>query len=202
MNGMPSVAVKYDGSSGTCYAAIAYDEFFGNDYIKSRLDIVDITDETDPVIVKSWISTDPDFEWNQYLSYVTINEFTNNIGWFWISDNQGPCSVGIEGAVDTDLGLSNMSATGKLDETFPAIIFGSPSGIDDYNAGVTGGTEDGALYAVWAAAVCVSAPGFPCDVPGDDCEEWNLAAKIVRVVPTLRIGRSSIPELRPLEWNR
>jgi hypothetical protein len=132
MNGMPSVAARFDPGTNRCYAAVAYDAFFG-DWIKSRLDIVDVTDESNPSVVRGWLSTEKQFTWNQYLSYVTVNAFTNDIGWFWISDNRGPCEVGVEGMVDSNLGLTKMSAIGKFDGTFPAIHFSGPSGINDYN---------------------------------------------------------------------
>jgi hypothetical protein len=184
MNGMPSVAAKFDPATNKCYAAVAYDAFFGS-WIKSRLDIVDITDEANPRLARSWISTDRNFTFNHYLSYVTVNALTNDIGWFWISDNRGACNVGFEGAVDSDLGLSNMSALGKFDGTFPAIHFSNPSGINDYNQGVVGGSAGGFLYPAWGASVCTTAScGIPCSVTGSTCTRWNLAAKITRIKPS------------------
>ena len=184
-SGRPSVTVRFNPNDSRCYAAVAWD-YMANGYIKSRLRIIDITSETYPSIKKMWASTGESHLWNQYLSYVVTNRYTNNIGWFWLSDNQGACSVGMEGYVNNNLALTNISATGKFGGTFPSVLHNSPGGgMGDYMAGVNGGGAGGYLYAAWPESVqTTSSNGASCDNPiGPPIEKWNLAARFARILP-------------------
>lgn len=189
VNMRPSIDVHVDRRGGgmECRAAVAYDSLVpgsdGNLWAKSRLDLVRITDEQSPFVERSWNSTDDAFTWNQYLSYVTVNRFTfglrMNLGWFWISDNRGPCNAGIEGAVSRNLGLSSLSATWKFGGTFPAMVMRTPLGINDYNRGVKGGGPGGFLYPHWGQPVPTTG-GCNAMCMGQD---WNTSARITRVLP-------------------
>jgi len=165
----------------TCYAAVAYDTMIdsggSNWYAKSKLKVYDVTDENSIAQLRAYQSTSSSFQWNQYLSYVVFNDFVpGNLGWFWTSDNQGPCSVGVEGYVSSNFG-GNLSATGKFAGTWPAILHGS-YGMNDYNFGVTGGVPGGWLMPVWGQSVVTSSSCQSCQ-----SQNWSLAAKMTRILP-------------------
>ena len=74
----PSIDVHMDqrGSAAICRAVIAYDSLIdaedGNPWSKSRLDLLDVTDDRNLDVLARWNSTDDEFTWNHYLSYATI----------------------------------------------------------------------------------------------------------------------------------
>jgi hypothetical protein len=181
-NARVSVAVKLNPNDNRCYAAMAWDfKATGGDgtwYVKNRYYVVDITNESAPVVKKNWLSTSTSNNWNQYYSYVVLNDYTNNVGWFWASDGQGACNVHWVGAVDTNLGLTNMSSTGSYSGAFPAITFSSFSGIGDYSTGVKRGPSGGYLMPVWPQPVPTSASCRSCQGV-----QYSNAAKLTRILP-------------------
>jgi hypothetical protein len=182
------------GGQASCGAVLAYDSLVtaqdGNLWSKSRLDVVDITNEEDLDVVERWNSTSDEFAWNQYLSYATVTNtppFTRRprLAWFWLTDIRGPCEVIPEGATSTNLG-STMQATGPIGQPFPAIHVSS-FGIGDYFGAIKGGDFQGSLFVTWGEPVrtssttCVQCQG----------ERWNLATKIARIHWTS--GRGAAP---------
>jgi hypothetical protein len=185
-NARPSILVKYKSSVDKCYAVMAFDfkatASDGDNYIKNRFAVVDITNESSPQLIRQLNSTSISNPWNQYYSHVATNQYNNNVGWFWASDNQGACNVGWEGAVDTNLGLTDMSATGKFSGTFPAIGF--YYALQDYSAGIKHGPSGGYLMPVWDQATPTSASCYACDRNGDGTsEQYSNAAKTTRILP-------------------
>jgi hypothetical protein len=172
------------GGRERCGAVLAYDSLVkaqdGNLWSKSRLDLLDITDERAPVIEAQWNSTAARFAWNHYLSYATVTNtppYTRRprISWFWLTDIRGPCQVIAEGATSTDL-AGSMQVTGIIGGPFPAIhtdVFG----IGDYFGGVRGGDYQGSLLVSWGEPVRTTSPTcVPCMG-----ENWNLSTKIARI---------------------
>lgn len=185
VNGRPSIDTYMKDRAGTkmCGAVVAYDALIkgedGNDWAKSRLDIVDISDESNPSSIAKWNSTDNEFTWNQYMSYAVVSDFGPNekspkIAWFWLTDIRGPCNVIAEGATSINLGNS-MQATGIISGPFPAPAL-SANGIGDYFRGVKGGDKDGALLVSWGEPIRTSANCKECKG-----ESYNLSTKITRI---------------------
>ena len=187
-NEHPSLAIRRT-TGGVCYAALAYDSWnLANDgryYAKSRLDIVNITNESSPSLVKAWISTSASFTWNQELSQAVATDGNNSLGWFWQSDNQNACHTGEEGAVNSNFGLTNMSATGKFNGVFPLVNF--PGGFfTDYNIGAQGVGSGGYLFPAWNQAVANTAGQTTncqqCTVNG--VTSWyNIGSYMARILP-------------------
>lgn len=188
VNGRPSVDTYQKTVNGNkvCGAVIAYDALVkgsdGNDWSKSRLDIVDITNENNPVIISQWNSTNSEYTWNQYLSHAVVsdngpNSSSPKIAWFWLTDIRGACQVIAEGATTENLGTS-MQATGIISGPFPAASMSS-YGIGDYFSGVKGGGKDGALYVSWGEPVKSSSTSTACVTCKGDV--LNLATKITRI---------------------
>jgi hypothetical protein len=186
VNGRPSIDTYKHLTGGrlTCGAVLAYGSLAkgedGNLWAKSRLDIIDITDDEDPEVETRWNSTDDSFAWNHYLSYATVSNtppYTRRprISWFWLTDIRGPCEVIAEGATSTNLGGS-MQPTGIIGGPFPAVHI-NVFGIGDYLGGVKGGDFQGSLFVTWGEPVpttsssCVSCMG----------QRWNLATRIARI---------------------
>jgi hypothetical protein len=152
----------------------------GNLWSKSRLDLVDITNERALQVKSRWNSTDDAFAWNQYLSYATVTNTPPHtrrprISWFWLTDIRGPCEVIAEGQTSTDL-AGSMQATGVISGPFPAVHTDS-FGIGDYFGGVKGGDFEGSLLVSW---------GEPMPTSSSTCvvcmgKRWNLATKIARI---------------------
>ncbi len=183
-NGRPSIDTYQKTYLGNevCGAVIAYDALItgedGNDWSKSRLDVVDITQEESPTIISQSNSTSDKFNWNQYMSYAVVSDNGTNskmpkIAWFWLTDIRGPCNLIVEGATSVNLG-SSLQATGIISGPFPGISMNS-YGLGDYFSGMEGGDKDGSLYLSWGEPVrsvgCVSCMG----------DEWNLSTKITRI---------------------
>ncbi len=186
VNGRPSIDtyMRLEGDNRFCGAVVAYDALMkasdGHDWSKSRLDIIDITNQNSPTPIARWNSTSNDFTWNQYMSHAVVTDngpWTRHpkIAWFWLTDIRGQCNVIAEGGTSADLG-SSMQATGIISGPFPAPALSSTSGIGDYFSGMKGGDRDGSLYVSWGEPVrstgnCMSCKG----------ERWNLATKITRI---------------------
>lgn len=178
MNGKPSISIR-QRADGQCYAAIAYDIRESNRYFKSRLALVRVTNESAPVLAKSYQSGSGS-AWNDYLSVATTTLVNDNIGWFWQTDRDGACQVRMIGATDTNLGLVSMGGGQIIAGPYEAIRFGSMSGMNDYNAATAG--PAGALYPTWGEPVptsCVNPEATPM------CQgvRYNLRAKISQVQP-------------------
>ena len=178
MNGKPSISIR-QRADGQCYAAIAYDIRESNSYFKSRLALVRVTNESAPVLAKSYQSGSGS-AWNDYLSVATTTLVNDNIGWFWQTDRDGACQVRMIGATDTNLGLVSMGGGQIIAGPYKAIRFGSMSGMNDYNAATAG--PAGALYPTWGEPVptsCVNPEATPM------CQgvRYNLRAKISQVQP-------------------
>jgi len=204
-NGRPSIDTYLTSSGGsqTCGAVIAYDSLVkgedGNLWSKSRLDIVDITSETSPVVKAQWKSTSDQYAWNQYLSYAVVSDKGPNarrpkIGWFWLTDIRGACNVIAEGATSINLG-STVQATGIISGPFPGVVTDS-FGIGDYIRGIKGGDDDGSLYVSWGEPVTTSAA--ECSSCMGDT--WNLATKISRIrwVSTGKPGPETVVSPAPV----
>lgn len=185
VNARPSIDTYIHSSGGnkTCGAVLAYDSLIrGEDdnlWAKSRLDIIDISNEIDPTVISRWNSTEDKFTWNQYLSYATVTKNRGSkrprIAWFWLTDIRGPCNVIAEGATSTDIGNS-MHATGIISGPFPAVQTNT-FGIGDYIRGIKGGDRDGSLLLSW---------GEPVPTSSSTCttcmgRNWNLSTKITRI---------------------
>ena len=196
VNGRPSIDTytKMDNGNQICGAVVAYDALIkaedGNLWSKSRLDIVDITNEQSPSIVSRWNSTSDRFKWNQYLSHAVVSDNGRNsnspkIAWFWLTDIRGACNVIAEGGTSINLGRT-MQATGIISGPFPAPSM-NVYGIGDYFSGMKGGDKEGSLYVSWGEPV--KSPGcIPC--MGDT---WNLSTKITRI-EWQRIKRQTGPK--------
>jgi hypothetical protein len=185
-NGRPSIDtyLTTSGGSQTCGAVIAYDTLVegedGNLWSKSRLDVVDITSETSPVVEAQWKSSSDHHAWNQYLSYAVVSDSGPNarrpkIGWFWLTDIRGACNVIAEGATSINLGQT-VQPTGIISGPFPGVVTDS-FGMGDYIRGIKGGDDDGALYVSWGEPVKTSAA--ECSTCMGNT--WNLATKIARI---------------------
>lgn len=185
VNGRPSIDTYLSTriNNPTCYAVIAYDSLVpardGNLWSKSRLDLLDVTDESDIQSEARWVSTDDDETWNHYLSYAVIGDRGREgrspaIGWFWMTDIRGPCNTIFEGATSINL-AGSMAATGPISSPFSA-AYTNAFGIGDYIRGAKGSDRDGALVASWGQTVNTSVPCVPCGR-----FEMNLATKAARV---------------------
>jgi len=184
MNGRPTISIRRR-SNGQCYAAIAYDVFVtvnGQKFTKSKLEIVNVTNEASMSVAKSYQSGTAG-SWNDYLSTVSTNDFNDNIGWFWMTDRDGACTVRFMGATDTGLGLSQMGGAQIIAGPFPAIQFGGVHGMNDYNGVVDGGGTDGWLYPAWGQPIVTRCATVTPASPMCQNQKWNLAAAISRVHP-------------------
>lgn len=185
VNGRPSIDSYLSTriNNPTCYAVIAYDSLVpardDNLWSKSRLDLLDVTDEGDITSEAQWDSAGADETWSHYLSYAVIGDRGREgrspaIGWFWMTDIRGPCNAIFEGATSLNL-AGSMAATGPISAPFSA-AYTSSFGIGDYFRGAKGSDRDGALVASWGQTVNTSVPCVPCGR-----FEMNLATKVTRV---------------------
>lgn len=177
MNGRPSVHVRLRANLQS-YAVVAYDIMESNSFFKSRLKIMNITSESNPTVVKSYQSG-TGTAWNDYLSNATTTSVNDDVGWFWQTDRDGTCTVRLIGATDTNLGLTSMGGGQIIAGPYPAMTFGGPHGMNDYNAASEG--PGGFLYPTWGQPVvttCTHSPAVFCQ-----SQWWNLQAKISQVQP-------------------
>ena len=177
------VATKYNASTGICYAFVAYDANCSGagSYMRSHLDIVDITNETLPTIAKTWIGgglcgsgTN-----NTFGSVVTVNQFTNGMGWFYYQQASGnACSTTFTGWTNTALGLTTLTSTGTLGGPFPTMRFAAAMGLGDYVGIVQRGFPGGYLFPTWAQPVVTSASCVSCQA-----QQRSLATYGTRIHP-------------------
>jgi len=181
-NARPSVRVKFSSTDNKCHAIMAWDYMSTTDdgfnHVKSAFASVDITNESAPVVNRTEISSGTSSNFNQYYSYVTTSGFSENVGWFWTSDNQGACSVGWEGAVSTNLGTTATTHINKFSGTFPAIMFGNGQSQQDYAAGLKDGPTGGWLQPLWDQSVQTSANCVTCQ-----SVNYSNATKTTQILP-------------------
>lgn len=179
--GGPQIVVERH-RDGQCYAAVTWDVFVtdsgGNLWSRSRVAILRVTNDSSPTLVRTQISNgSSQNQWNDYMSQVVAAPANDTLGWFWVTDAWGACSLFMSGGVDTNFGLTSFSGTGKFPAyTWPAADTGVPP-LSDYWKGTGRGTK---LYPVWVEAARTSAT---CGWGTCQGIQRNVAARVVEVMP-------------------
>ena len=180
--GGPQIVVDRH-QDGQCYAAVAWDVFVadggGNLWSRSRVAILRVTNDSSPTLVRTQISNgSAQNQWNDYMSQLVAAPANDTLGWFWVTDSWGPCSLFMAGGVDTNFGITSFTGTGKFPSyTWPAADTGVPP-LSDYWKGTGRGTK---LYPVWVEATPTSAS---CNWTAcSDGIQRNVASKVVEVTP-------------------
>jgi len=147
------VATKY--ASGQCYAYVGYDSlytnFFGFQYMRANLAIVNITSEGAPflaVATQRFPSTTQN-AFSAFGSISTASLYTNSVGWFFYSQAAGPCNTSYVGYTNRNLGLTGRWAAQSVDTGFPTLKAGGA----DYVGIVKRGLPGGSLFPTWHRAV-------------------------------------------------
>ncbi|MFH0901358.1 MAG: hypothetical protein V2A73_12085 [Pseudomonadota bacterium] len=185
--GGPQIVVE-PHNNFDCYAAVSWDVFVsdagGNLWSRSRIAILKVTNDSSPTIVRSQISNgNPNSQWNDYFSQVVAAPDNDSLGWFWVTDTWGACSLFMAGGIDSNFGIASFTGTGKFPSyTWPAAHTTTPP-ISDYWKGTGRGTK---LYPVWNEATATSATCSwgTCDHDSNGtATTFNIAAKMVEVTP-------------------
>jgi hypothetical protein len=184
----PTVVTKYDSGSAQCYAYLAFDFRCGSTgpdgdhHVKSRLLVVNITDESAPYQANMWQSSScANSNNNEFMAVPAVNDYTSNVGYFFYRQNGGnPCTTLYTGRVSSNLGLDSGTQLSALSGTFPSIR-AVASGMGDYTGALNRGLGGGYLFPVWAQPVAITAPGVTCT----SCQttEYSLAIMGARVRP-------------------
>jgi hypothetical protein len=152
------VSTKVD-YNGTCYAYLAYDSSNtasdGHTYFKSKLDVVDITSDTAPNLLKGWISYATSSTNNTFQSTSTgSTDMAGGVGWFWYNQRSGnACDTIYEGATDANFAITNTSYTGTIDGPFKTVLTGGTDGLGDYVGIIKRGLAGGSLFPSWSRPV-------------------------------------------------
>jgi hypothetical protein len=147
--------------------------------MKAALDIVDITNESSPFRARRWISSSASSTWNDFAPTVSVNDFTENVGWFMYRQRNGdPCDTIYDGAVDSAMALSSLAYGGVLSGPFPSITFGMTYGLGDYVGIVKRGLPGGYLYPSWSEPVASSA-ACPVTCNGTSYSLGTFAARVL-----------------------
>jgi hypothetical protein len=147
----PSIVTDLEPSTGRCFAYVALSSsYLGSDshyWMKANMYKIDLgtaavpreTTTSPPLPAGSWISTQASFTWNHFAAVASVSRSSNSIGFFWYSDNTGPCQAYFEGQVSS-VGFSNLGGTvplsGPQNTHFPLMMFRHIRGFGDY---ITGG---------------------------------------------------------------
>lgn len=184
------VATKFQAGTGRSFAYVAYDELCGGGtstglQFTARLDIVDITNENAPQVVRSWAGSDctsSDDE-QTFMSTSTASLFSSNVGFFFYRMVTGdPCYTIFTGMVDGSLGLAGMSSAGTISGPFPMMRFPLFNGFTHYNGIVKGGLPGGYLYPSWTEPVPTSSNSGDC-LKCQTNQRYNRRIMAARVLP-------------------
>jgi len=148
--------------------SLAFDNWIpandGNNYSKAQMDIVDITNESAPYLVRGWISRTWYLPGDDFESVASISRFGSGAGWFWYRQALGnACSTTFVGATDpSSYGYGSMGYLGALGPAFPTIRTGASGyGLGDYIEDLHGGLPGGYLYPTWSQPIATSGGGCP-----------------------------------------
>ncbi|MBI5488493.1 MAG: hypothetical protein HY905_14265 [Deltaproteobacteria bacterium] len=154
------VATKYVSATGHCYALVAYDQLCGpapdgQQHLKARLNVVDITAEASPVFVHGYASGGcTGSSNNDFSSTVASNQFSNAVLWYFKRQAGGDgCNTIVMGWTSASLPDPSWVSLGTVDGPFPTMSFGETKGLGDYIGGVTNGLYGGKFLATWARPV-------------------------------------------------
>ncbi len=170
-------SARYIPSTGRCRVALAFDNWIpasnGFNYTKAQMDIVDITNEWAPFLVKGWISRTWFNPGNDFESVASISRFGSGAGWFWYRQAVGnACSTTFVGATDpASYGYGSIGLLGPFTSAFPTMSI-----LGDYVEDIPGGLPGGYLYPSWTEPVVTSSP------PSAACPTCFGAARSLRVM--------------------
>lgn len=181
----PQVVVNDVGLG--CVAYVTYDHSLtasdGKRYFKSRLHVIDLSTtsaEAAPVQLKTWSSTAGSNPWNQWQPTLSTSAGSTKVGWFWYSDVRGACRVVFEGAVDSSMAKTKLTALGAISQEFPNIRFSETAGLGDYVMGVRR-SKDNFLYPSWSQSVSTSSTSSSCNSCGST--RYSKIINMSRVLP-------------------
>jgi hypothetical protein len=124
-------------SEDGCFAYVTFEEVFSNGYMKNRLYIYNVTNDSNPLHVMTWTSAGTTANFDQFEPTISVQQpggGNKPTGWFWYSDIHTACSLQYEGAVDAAGGFSNLSSTGPISSRFPEYLDGvGKSNTGDYS---------------------------------------------------------------------
>ncbi len=155
------MATKFDSGSGKTYLYVAYD--FVNTSIspqrfRAKLQIFDVTNETNPILVKTYLGpVNRAGTQSTFHSVVSANFWTNNVGWFYYRNSGTDCSTTFEGAVDSNLMLTTSTPVIVQGTAFPSFNIG------DYIDVIKRGLPGGYLYPTWQQPVTDATACFSCN---------------------------------------
>ena len=158
------MAERYDGTVNKQYLYLATDQYCTTQgRFKARLRVYDITDETNPILKTSIVSSPCSTNTQEWGSVVETARGSPNSGWYYYRQNAGvsapnPCSTDFVGTVTTSalFGSSSSTFVQISNGTFPTVIFAGPS-MGDY-VGTTDGLLFGVLNPTWSQPITTGAP--------------------------------------------
>jgi hypothetical protein len=147
------LATTYDAQAQRCLAYVSFDYADGAiepHRFRSMLQIVDVTDESKPSVVRTMTTSAPPGG-QTFNAIPTASAFSRNAGWFFYFDDGSHCNTTFTGYVDSNLLLLTQRPLLVSQGAFPT--FGGTVVLGDYVAAIKRGLPGGYLFPTWSQPV-------------------------------------------------
>jgi hypothetical protein len=161
-------ATRYEPADQTCRMYLAYERSAqasdGETYMKARLRVFDITDESNIVEIGSPVDSAPDGDaHNDFGATTSANFFTPSVGFFFYRQEGGdPCTTVFRGLVSADGGDSFAAIPQPLSTPFPSIRSNFTDGLGHYVEAPRFTEPAGWLFPTWSQSILTVAECTPC----------------------------------------